>query len=88
MIDYVRDMMMMMMMMMMMIVFLDRLSMWNMLSCAEQVQVQNTKLVHNSMCPNNHAQTFNSIEEFLKNVRPHKTQESCQCTRSNPNHIN
>ena len=56
-------MMMMMMMMMMIIVFLERLSIWNMLNCAEEVQMQTYKTcikdTQNSMCPNNHAQTSN-----------------------------
>ena len=44
-------------------VFLKRLSIWNMLSCAEQTQTKKTqkntciKDTQNSMCPNNHTQT-------------------------------
>ena len=42
-------------------VFLERLSMWNMLNCAEQVQIQKTCIedTQNSRCPNNHAETSN-----------------------------
>ena len=41
-----------------------RLSMWNMLNCAEQVQIQKYKThayktLQNSRCPNNHAETSN-----------------------------
>ena len=45
-------------------VFIERLSMGNMLSCAEQVQIQKYKThayktLKNSRCPNNHAETSN-----------------------------
>ena len=45
-------------------VFLERLSMSNMLNCAEQVQIQKYttqayKTFQNSRCPNNHAETSN-----------------------------
>ena len=45
-------------------VFLKRLSMWNMLNCAEQVQIQKYKThayktPQNSRCPNNYARTSN-----------------------------
>ena len=44
--------------------FLEHFSMWNMLNCAEQVQIQKYKThayktLKNSMCPNNHAETSN-----------------------------
>ena len=44
-------------------VFLERLSLSNMLDCAEQVQIQKYKTciedTQNSKCPNNHAETSN-----------------------------
>ena len=45
-------------------VFLERFSMWNMLNCAEQVQIQKQKThayktLKHSRCPNNHAETSN-----------------------------
>ena len=54
-------MMMMMMMIIVIIAFLERLSISNMLNCAEQVHGQNIKHMYvrhpNSMCPNSLAQT-------------------------------
>ena len=50
-------------------VFVWRLSMWNMLSYAEQVQIQKYKThayktPQNSRCPNNHAQTSTKTEKY------------------------
>ena len=47
-------------------VLLERLSMWNMHNCAEQVQIQKYKNTciqdtQNSQCPNNHAETSNKV---------------------------
>ena len=39
--------------------FLERLSMWNMLNCAEQVQIQKYETHTNSRCPSNQAETSN-----------------------------
>ena len=64
-----------------MIVFLERLSIWNMLICAEQVQIQKYKKdTQNSRCPNNHAETSN----YAVRKNTHKTRIPYQRKHEKP----
>ena len=71
-------------------VFLERLSMWNMLSCAEQVQIQKYK-THAYKTPRTACvQTIMlrhptmQVRWVKTNLHTHKKQKSHQCTYSNP----